>query len=290
MNILELRQLEYFITIVQEGSITKAAKKLHMTQPPLSHQIKKLEEDLGEVLFYRKNNKMYLTEVGEFFLLKSKEIVSLSKNIKKEIKEFDDQNIGSILIGITPTSIPLIFNNELKSFLKDNPRIVFDIYEGDTPFIYNLLNKGVINIGIVRSPFKKDNVNTIIKNPENMCVAMIDCFNWSKKKDCSIEDLDGKKIIIYHRYQKDLENSFFKNNVNPNIVCVCNSSSTTLRLAELGMGIAILPKSAIKQSNEHIVYKEILDDNLTSSTMAIWIKNNYLSKAEKSFLEFFTKL
>lgn len=287
---MELKQLEYFITVVEEGSITKAAKRLHMTQPPLSQQIKNLEEDLGDVLFYRKNNKMYLTDEGVFFLKKSKELISLSKNIKKQFKEFSNQNGGSILVGVTPTSIPLIFNKKFKQFLEEEPEIMFDIYEGDTSFIFNLLNKGIINIGVVRSPFENKKIDSIVKNSEKMCVAMVENFNWSKKKECEVEELDGKNIIIYHRYKKDLERSFFKSNVNPKVICICNSSSTTLRLAELGMGIAILPKSALKQSSSKIVYKEIQDDSLTSSTMAIWIKNNYLSRAEKSFLKFFENL
>lgn len=287
---MELKQLEYFITVVEEGSITKAARKLHMTQPPLSQQIKNLEEDLGDVLFYRKNNRMFLTDAGEFFLKKSKEIISLSKNTKKQFKDFNNKNAGNILVGITPTSIPLIFNKKFKQFIDNRPKILLDIYEGDTSFIFNLLNKGIINIGIVRSPFENKKVNSIIKKTENMCVAMIENFNWSQEKECKIEDLNEKNIIIYHRYQNDLEASFVKNDVNPNIVCICNSSSTTLRLAELGMGIAILPKSAVKQSNGNIIYKEIKDESLASSTMAIWIKNNYLSRAEKDFLDFFNNL
>lgn len=179
---MELKQLEYFITVVEEGSITKAAKRLHMTQPPLSQQIKNLEEDLGDVLFYRKNNKMYLTDEGVFFLKKSKELISLSKNIKKQFKEFSNQNGGSILVGVTPTSIPLIFNKKFKQFLEEEPEIMFDIYEGDTSFIFNLLNKGIINIGVVRSPFENKKIDSIVKNSEKMCVAMVENFNWSKKK------------------------------------------------------------------------------------------------------------
>ena len=108
---MDLKQLEYFIAIAEEKNITAAAKRLHICQPPLSQQLKKLEAELGVVLFNRNSRQIQLTEIGKIFLERARQIVDLSSSIQQEVQDYAAGYQGTIMIGITPTSIPMVMKS-----------------------------------------------------------------------------------------------------------------------------------------------------------------------------------
>ena len=97
---MDIRSLQYFITVAEELNITKAAEKLHMSQPPLSAQIKGLEAELGTQLFIRGNRRLKLTECGQLLYRRAKEIISLTDKTKSEIHSMGEGVRGTISIGL----------------------------------------------------------------------------------------------------------------------------------------------------------------------------------------------
>ncbi len=287
---MELRQLHYFIAIAEEGSITAAAARLHLTQPPLSQQLKKLEEELNVVLFERDSRKVQLTDVGQLFLIRAKQILALSEATQSEISDYANGCQGTIFVGITPTAIPLILSPAIGEFHCKFPLINFEIFEGNTSYISELLTKGIVDIGILRSPFNTKGLNSIRKKSEPMVAAMSPSYNWSDALSCSVRELDKKKLIIYRRYEALLQESFAQYNAKPHIICKTERSYTALRAAESGLGIAVLPFSALQMAQDQLILKILEDPSLSTSPMAVWTPDRYLSKAAEAFLEYFKEL
>ena len=126
---MDLKQMEYFITIADAGSISSAAKLLHMSQPPLSIQIKNLEEELGTTLFLRDSRHITLTESGKIFYKRAQGILALCKATTDEISDINKKR--AFHIGITPTTVSF-FLPYLKELYKKYPNLHFEIYDDDT--------------------------------------------------------------------------------------------------------------------------------------------------------------
>lgn len=282
---MDLKQLQYFLTIVEEGSITAAAARLHVTQQPLSQQLKKLEKEFNVVLFERDSRNLQLTAVGQMFADRARQLLALSNVIQKEIVDFSSGYKGNLYIGITPTAVPLVLSPKIAEFHQNYPMINFEFFEGNSAYIHDLVQKGIIDIGIIRSPFHLQGIKYLKKEPEPMVAVMSPEYNWSDCVSCSVDDLDGKQLIIYRRYESILNEVFNLHNVLPRIICKAERSSSALRAAESGLGIALLPSGATQMAQEKIVQKILDDDCLYTSPMAIWAYDHYLNKSAMAFLD-----
>ena len=162
---MDIRQMKYFKTIVEEGTISKAAKKLHMAQPPLSMQLKQLEEELSVILLKRGNKQIQLTEAGNRFYKRCLQILDLTEITKNELK----QSYQDVLrIGITSSNSGLIQQESIQEFIKKNKHVQYAIHEGSTYEILDLLLSHNIDLGIVRTPFDTSQVNTFYLEKEPM--------------------------------------------------------------------------------------------------------------------------
>ena len=176
--------MKYFKTIVEEGTISKAAKVLHMAQPPLSMQLKQLEEELGVILLKRGNKQIELTDAGTQFYKRCLQILDLTEITKNELQ----QSYQDVLrIGITPSNSGLIQQAKISKFVDTNQHVQFAIYEGSTYEILDLLLSHNIDLGIVRTPFDTSKVNTYYLEKEPMVI--IGKKEFFKEKISKMEDL-----------------------------------------------------------------------------------------------------
>ena len=289
MNI-ELRHLRYFIAVAEELHFGHAAARLNISQPPLSQQLKKLEKEFNVVLFERDSRNLQLTAVGQMFADRARQLLALSNVIQKEIVDFSSGYKGNLYIGITPTAVPLVLSPKIAEFHQNYPMINFEFFEGNSAYIHDLVQKGIIDIGIIRSPFHLQGIKYLKKEPEPMVAVMSPEYNWSDCVSCSVDELDGKQLIIYRRYESILNEVFNLHNVLPRIICKAERSSSALRAAESGLGIALLPSGATQMAQEKIVQKILDDDCLYTSPMAIWAYDHYLNKSAMAFLDYFRSL
>lgn len=284
---MDIRQLRYFLALAEEEQITGASKKLHMSQPPLSIQLKQLESELGVTLFERGSRKIQLTEAGELLRNKAEQILKLTEATEKELKDFNNGMVGTLSIGAVSTSGSALLPDRIKIFHKKYPNVKFEIWEGNTFRILEILNSGVIELGIVRTPFNMDNFNSICLEKEPMVAAYTDDFADMPDK-IDLSQLTHKPLIIYKRFESLLDDTFHNKGVTPDIICKTEDSRTALLWADSGIGMAIVPKSAVKLiRSSKIRYAEIDEPSLITQIAAIWMKNRYLSTAAKNLLKTF---
>ena len=153
---MDIRQLRYFLTIADEGSITKAAEKLHMSQPPLSQQLKLLETELGVQLFERNTRNITLTDVGEALLYRTRQILDLFELTKNEVMDIHAGLDGTLSIGTVSSAGATFLPNIMQRFHQMYPRVNFEILDEDSDKIMEMLTHGMIDLGIIRTPFAQN--------------------------------------------------------------------------------------------------------------------------------------
>lgn len=282
---MNIRQLKYFLTIAEEEQITSAAKKLNMAQPPLSQQLKLLEDELGVKLFERGSRKIQLTDAGKLLRDKAEQILELTEATYKELRDFNKGLQGTLSIGTVSSSGTLFLPERIQAFNRNYPEINFEIWEGNTFRILEILNSGLIEIGIVRTPFNIENLESILLEKEPMVAA----YSGNKQKDpFVVRDFIEKPIIIYRRFERILKEVFNKAGFEPRIICKTDDARTALLWAASGVGTALVPKSAFSLvQSSNLNYSVIREAALETELAAIWMKSRYLSTAAKKFLELF---
>ena len=206
---MDIKQLKYFLAITEENSITKAAKKLHISQPPLSHQLKILEEEIGSKLFDRTTRNLEITEVGEFLKNRAIQILELMNETVKEIKQNQEELEGALKIGFVASSTAALVPKVIPGFSKNNPEVKFELKEGSTYKILDLLNHGTIEIGFIRTPFNSEEFDCIYLSIEPM-IALVDKNKYFQEvNEIDISFLEGLPFIIDKRFKKIIVNACY---------------------------------------------------------------------------------
>ncbi|WP_297420697.1 LysR family transcriptional regulator [Clostridium sp.] len=286
---MDIKQLTYFITIVEEGNITSAANKLHMAQPPLSTQLRLLETELGTKLLERGARKVSLTDAGKLLYKRAKHIIDITNSAAREVEKFGKGIQGTLKLGTISSSGTALLSNRIIDFNKKYPNIKFEIFEGNTYELIEMINSGIIEVGIVRTPFNSKDFECLYLECEPMVAIMSKNYDFKKDYEkINLDDLRNIPLIIYRRFEKILLSEFQEINVEPNIFCINDDARTTVLWARAGLGVGIVPKSAVNlEFMNNINYKIIDKDTLKTQITAIWIKERYLSEGAKKFLEFF---
>ena len=146
---MDIRVLQYFLAVAREESITKAAETLRMTQPPLSRQLKDLEEELGKQLLIRGSKKVTLTEDGMLLRKRAEELVDLMEKTKAELTSSNENINGDIYIGCGETESISFLAQAAQDLQKKHPLIHYHIYSGDEERVMERLDKGLIDFGLL---------------------------------------------------------------------------------------------------------------------------------------------
>ena len=129
---MDLKQLRYFMAIVEERQITAAARRLHMAQPPLSNQMKMLEDEIGLKLFQRGPHHIELTEAGNLLAARAAQLLDMAAMTKRELKDFRQGLCGTLAIGTVSSSGGILMHEGMQAFRAEFPRVHFEIHAGRT--------------------------------------------------------------------------------------------------------------------------------------------------------------
>ena len=290
---VDIRQLLYFTTIAEEGSISAAAKKLHLSQPPLSYQVKLLEEELHLPLIERSARGIALTEAGRVLYKRAQGILELSELTRKEMLAMASGFTGTLHIGTVSSSGASLLGWRIPAFHQKYPQIGFAIHEGNTFELMEMLESGLIELAIVRTPFHNDQLNCLYLSPEPMIAAGAASFfpaGMPSGQPISLELLGHAPVILYRRFEKILLSLCEQKGITPQVFCIADDARTTLMWAEAGLGVAVVPQSAYRIMPHHnMVYGELSEEDLHTRIAAVCKKGCSLSWAAQQFLEIFAQ-
>ncbi|MCR5309274.1 MAG: LysR family transcriptional regulator [Bacilli bacterium] len=285
---MDIRTLSYFVVIAEELNITKAAEKLCMSQPPLSSQIKNLEEELDTVLFIRGKRHLQLTDAGKLLYRHAKEILSLANKTSEEIRSMSKGMHGKISIGLVEGSAPNIAANWIEAFSNQYKNVTFHVVDGNSDELIQKLRSGLINLAVITSPCDNTLLNSFKVGQEIMTAFM--------SKDNPLASIPGNTIDLAMLKNKELivpsrESintmiyKWFKEvKLEPKIICKMDNYLDVAALAGKNVGISIFPKTSYIL-NKQIVAKEIVNPERYVEYLFVWLKNKPLSLLEEAFID-----
>lgn len=233
---MEIRVLRYFLTVVREESITKAAESLHITQPTLSRQLAQMEAEIGVKLFNRGTRKITLTNEGILLRRRAEEILQLVDKTEQELLEQEEQVEGKITIGSGEIASVQLLPDLFASFHQKYPRVTFDLYTATADQVKEQMNQGLVDIGLLLEPINIEKYDFIrLGMKETWVVVMRSDDPLTAKSYITADDLTDKPLILPRRInvQRELASWFgdyyeqlhvlFTSNLNTNAAIMVNS-------------------------------------------------------------------
>jgi len=282
-----------FITIANEGTISAAAKRLHISQPPLSHQMKLLEEELGATLFDRGARSIRLTAAGQALYEKASAILDLTRQAREETSLLEHEVAGTLKLGLVSSAGEFAVQTLFSPFLKAYPKVVFDIHESNSYHLLELINAGLIDLALVRTPFPSAGLGCLSFTPEPFYAVGQESFfeGLPHTEKLALEQLAQLPLIIYKRWEGLIMDYYTKASLQPHILCKNDDARTSLLWARAGLGIALIPASALYSNPApDLAHKTITDSFLHSSICLIHKENKHIPNTARTFLEYSKKL
>lgn len=193
---MEIRILRYFLEIAREENMTRAAEKLHISQPSLSKEIKKLEDELGHSLFVRTNKSMHLTDEGMLLRRRAEDILDLTDKTVEEFSRLDSITGGEIRIGCAESFLIKYLARSIKAFKEQYPNFVFRIFSGDTEPVAERLDRGILDLAVIVEPPNLSKYNYLtVPECDRWGVVMPEKCPLSEKDEITFGDLYGLPLF-----------------------------------------------------------------------------------------------
>jgi LysR family transcriptional regulator, salicylic acid-responsive activator of bsdBCD len=282
---MDIRQMRYFIAIAEEKNITAAANRLHMSQPPLSLQLKQMEEELGVMLVERSGKKLELTDKGEVLYRHALNIVHSFEEVKNELQETDEGRKGNLSIGINTLSVPE-FPEWIEYFHGAYPLVYLRVVQNDSAYLTELVKNRLIELALIRLPLPNRDVNYLHLYNE----PFVFVCRKQGEESINIEEISTFPLILPSTEGLGsfniIHEAFSREQLPLNVVCECSDMKVLMELVSSGIGSTIVPKSVFQSYGHSSLFaREIKDSALTSSVGLIWLKQHYLSQPARHFID-----
>ncbi|MFP5040545.1 LysR family transcriptional regulator [Parasediminibacterium sp. JCM 36343] len=250
---MELRHLRYFLALAEELSFIKASEKLFISQPPLSRQIKELEDELNARLFDRNNKRVQLTEAGKYFEKEVRQLLQNLDNIALKTQKISKSVSGEFRIAYISSTFSGDIA-ELIKFLSDKyPFVNFRLYEMPTASQIASLEQGEIDLGIIRAPLYSPKIKGTPWFRDSFSVV----FNKQKINLASEDEIGKLKEETFVFFNKEYAPNYYNSLLEicafygfiPKVVHEANNISSIIQLVKNGLGTSIVPTNILKSHN-----------------------------------------
>ena len=284
---MEIRVLNYFVETAIQNSITKAAKRLHVTQPTLSKQLKDLEDELGQKLFIRSNYSVKLTSEGELLYKRAVDILSMVNKTENEFKSMNNFTGGDLHIGCAESYGITLVAKAVKSLTDKYSNIKFHLYSGNFEKVTNQLNGGLLDFAITVQSLDTSSFNSLnLPYMDKWGILMRKDSTLSNKTNITIKDISKIPIIISRQgFSDEMPNELKNIQSTMNIVGTYDLLYNASIFVKEGLGYAFCLDKLIDTSKESdLLFKEI-SPHISSPMKIIWPSKTILSKTAELFLK-----
>lgn len=251
---MTINQLQYALSLSKHGNFKRAAEKLNISQPALSLQIQKLEEEIGFKLFNRNNNPIQVTEDGKLFLVKTQEVVQGVIQLQNFTSEIKEDYTGRLKVGIIPTLAPFLVPLFIESLEEDYPNLQLIIKEQITENVVNNVRNGELDVGIISTPIEVYGIKSLPLFYEKF-------FVYTASGKSSIPEFHLEELKSHRLWLLD-EGNCFRDQVNnfcdinsiregKNLIYQSNSIDALIRIVDTKGGVTILPELTSLALNEY---------------------------------------
>jgi DNA-binding transcriptional LysR family regulator len=273
----ELSQLRCFIVVAQELHFGRAANRLSMTQPPLSRQIRALEEQVGVQLLERNSRTVHLTAAGKAFFFEAVQILRAAEQASFKARRIAEGEQGALSIGFTSASGYGLLPQVVRGLRERLPGIVLSLKEMNSTSQVDALNAGQLDIGLMRPHHLNEELDSVILLREHLMLALPaeEAERWPAQPTFAC--LDGKPFIMYAPFEARpfhdmLKARFDRAGVVPDIVEYVGQVHTMLALVGAGMGTALVAASAARLQFKNVVVRPVATEPV--ETIGVWRRDN----------------
>jgi LysR family hydrogen peroxide-inducible transcriptional activator len=286
---MELQQLRYLAAVAESHSFTGAAGLCHVTQPTLSHQIKKLEEEVGEPLLQRRRKGAFLTPLGEQVYRHAQEILRNVESVQQAASAFSRHVQGNLKIGVIPTIAPYFLPGLLRLSQKRHPGIRFHMTEEPTEYLLTSLGKGTLDLAILSPPIANDSLQTLDLFEDEFLLALPANHFLAKSRQLSLRVLRELPMILMndaHCLRGQTISFCQRAGFAPNVFIQSSQLDTVLGMVETGQGISLVPAMARKAfRHRKVVFRSLRPEKLSRWISLAWSKQMTPSRAFSAFVE-----
>jgi LysR family transcriptional regulator, benzoate and cis,cis-muconate-responsive activator of ben and cat genes len=244
---MELRHLRYFVAVAEEQNVSRAAKRLHVSQPPLSRQIRGLEDELGVALFDRGAKAFRLTEAGRVFLAEARTILKGAEGAVQMVKDVAGGKRGEINVGYAPSLTVELLPRALRYFRKFNPGVRVRLHDLSTQEMLHGLNEGSLHVAMMVQVPSKDLKGLVFEELQRhpVCVALHPAHPLARARKVGLEQVSKECLVAftladYPEHQAWVAELFAPLKRSPQIVEEHDSITSLIAAVESGRGIAVI--------------------------------------------------
>lgn len=294
---MELRHLRYFVAVAHEGHITRAAEKLHIQQPPLSQQIRALEQELDAPLFLRHPRGVTLTDAGRSFLADAEAILAQAEHAKIRARRTARGEVGRIAVGFT-TSAPFhpLVARAIRGFRERRPDVSFGLEELGSGELLSGLRDERLDVAFIRAGLVDPEGITVHELLEEDMVAAFPANHpLAKRQRLTLKDLSDETLILYRRPDgRGLYDVIIaacsEAGFSPHVVQEAPRIVSTLNLVAAGLGITIVPASLSRLPLEGVVYRPLKGKPAIKVPLNLACRRDERSAATLAFIDLVRKL
>jgi len=276
---MEIHQLRYFLAVAQAGSFTAAANACHVSQPSLSAQIAKLEDELGGALIERSRQGARLTRRGEIFRSRAAEALRQLESGRFEIEQLDGLTLGSVALGCLPTTGAYLLPPLLKAFRRAHPEISVSLREESSPQLARLLRDSEVDLAILDEAGLGSGLRSEVLFSEPLLLAVPPGHRLAGRKRAALKALAGEPLILMkpgHGFRKIVLDALLRAGVEPRVVYESGEIDTVQALVGAGLGLSLVPR-VIRRAG--LAYVEILPPTPFRTLHIAWRDESVLSPA-----------
>ncbi len=289
---MELRVLNYFLTVAREGGLTGASEVLHVTQPTMSRQIQELEEELGQKLFIRSTRSMVLTPEGMLLRKRAEEILEMAERTKAEFSTMGSAIAGDVLIGSGETFALKRVTDLMAQMREDHPNIHFQIYSGNAEDVLERLEKGLLDFGVLVEPVDVTRYNSL-RLPARDTWGLILRRDHPLAQNAVIhrEDLRSIPLIVSRQNMQPQSKSnayldWFGGSLDGlNIVANYNLMYNAALMVKSGIGCAVGLNQIVNTTETSDLCFRPFEPLLVAGIVVVWKKYQMFSKPAELLLE-----
>jgi LysR family hydrogen peroxide-inducible transcriptional activator len=283
---MEFHQLRYFCAVAEAGSFSRAAEQSHVSQPSLSQQIMKLEDELGTRLFDRLGRSVRLTETGQAFLPRARAVLRELEAARGDVAEQKDSVGGSVTIGVIPTVAPYFLPQRLTWFSRKFPQVRLTVVEEITPVLLDQVRASKVDLAILALPIRGHEFETFPLLAERLFAALPPGHKLAKRPSLSLKDLRAQPFLLLrdgHCFRDTAVAACDRARLHPQIVFESGQFSSLLSMVGAGMGVSIVPEMAVDKKSRCRFVR--IDDPAAARTIgAVILRGRFLSRALHAFL------
>jgi DNA-binding transcriptional LysR family regulator len=289
---MELRQLQMFMEVAKQRSITKAAEALHLSQPALSKSIMSLEEELGLTLIIRSNKTSDLTDGGKVVLEYAQKMSGLMDEMKATLNDMTNLTRGQLNIGLPPFIGSLFFPRVMAKFHHTFPNIEMNIAEYGGARVVKSVEEGEFELGVAVLPIDEEQFNVYPIVEEEMKLLVYKDHRLAKRNGVNVRDLIKEEFIFYHEefaLNQILMNHFRAFGFEPKILFKSSQWDLMSEMVAANLGITILPQSICNRVFNKDIKVLDLKPTILWRLAVLTKKDRYISNAARTFIDFILK-